>query len=155
MVIVLSRAIVLGSNWNLNAPNGQQAGPSNPRVNGAPGPGRGPEGPLMNGVDKADASSPTDDEIEDLRNKEIASKAITGSLILLLKWFKLSREYLSCWEPTAERHADVSHHADILKFEFLTQLLLDAGYMTFVLKIFAMHDVQQVVESKVDRIEHR
>ena len=44
---------------------------------------------------------------------------------------------------------------DVLKFEYLTQLLLDSNYIPLVLKLFALHDVQQVVESKTDRIEHR
>lgn len=44
---------------------------------------------------------------------------------------------------------------DILKFEFLTQLLLDCNYMPLVLKLFLHQDVQQVVENKTDRIENR
>jgi hypothetical protein len=36
----------------------------------------------------------------------------------------------------------------------LTQLLLDANYIPLVLKLFALHDIQQVVESKTDRMEH-
>lgn len=43
---------------------------------------------------------------------------------------------------------------DVLKFEYLTQLLLDANYLPLVLKLFALHDVQQVVETKSDRMEH-
>jgi hypothetical protein len=42
----------------------------------------------------------------------------------------------------------------VLKFEFFTQLLLDANYVPLVLKLFALHDVQQVVETKSDRMEH-
>jgi len=37
----------------------------------------------------------------------------------------------------------------------MTQLLLDSNYLPLVLKLFALHDVQQVVETKTDRIEHR
>jgi Domain of unknown function (DUF3402) len=44
---------------------------------------------------------------------------------------------------------------DVLKFEYMTQLLLDSNYLPLVLKLFALHDVQQVVESKTDRIENR
>ncbi len=40
-----------------------------------------------------------------------------------------------------------------MKFEYFTQLLLDANYLPLVLKLFALQDVQQVVESKTDRIE--
>lgn len=44
---------------------------------------------------------------------------------------------------------------DVLKFEYVTQLLLDSNYIPMALKIFAMNDVQQVVETKTDRLEHR
>lgn len=36
----------------------------------------------------------------------------------------------------------------------MTQLLLDSNYLPLILKLFALHDVQQVVESKTDRLEH-
>lgn len=36
----------------------------------------------------------------------------------------------------------------------MTQLLLDANFIPLVLKLFALHDVQQVVETKSDRMEH-
>lgn len=75
-----------------------------------------------------------DADVDELRNREIAAKAVTGTLILLLKWFKLSH---------------------VLKFEYMTQLLLDLNYLPMALKIFAMYDVQQVVESRTDRLEHR
>lgn len=88
-----------------------------------------------------------------MRNKEITGKAITASLILLLKWFKISRE--SPWESGLRRSWLLTMSTDVLKFEFFTQLLLDAGFLTFVLKIFAMHDVQHVVENRTDRIEER
>lgn len=45
--------------------------------------------------------------------------------------------------------------ADVLKFEYLAQLLLDCNYMPLVLKLFLHQDVQQVIESKADRIENR
>lgn len=44
---------------------------------------------------------------------------------------------------------------DVLKFEYLTQLLLDSNYIPLVLKLFAHQDVQQVVDSKMDRVENR
>ena len=47
------------------------------------------------------------------------------------------------------------HILDVLKFEYLTQLLLDCNYLPLVLKLFAHQDVQQVVESKADRLENR
>ncbi|KAI1130945.1 hypothetical protein F5Y10DRAFT_234729 [Nemania abortiva] len=67
------------------------------------------------------------------RNMEIESKASTGAILLLLKWLKISH---------------------ILKFEYLTQLLLDSNYLPLALKLFAHQDIQQVVDSKADHIEH-
>ena len=42
----------------------------------------------------------------------------------------------------------------MLKFEYLTQLLLDSNYVPLVLKLFAHQDIQQVVDSKMDRVEN-
>ena len=44
---------------------------------------------------------------------------------------------------------------DILKFEYLTQLLLDSNYLPLVLKLFAHQDIDKVVESRTDRDEVR
>ena len=44
---------------------------------------------------------------------------------------------------------------DVLRFEYFTQLLLDSNYVPLVLKLFAHQDVQQVVDSKMDRVENR
>jgi hypothetical protein len=89
IICVISSTVLPGS----AAPG--QGGLANPRLNGAQGVGRGQEGPNgVNGVDKGEILSPTDEELEVMRDREIAGKAITGSLILLLKWFKLSRTFL-------------------------------------------------------------
>ncbi|RKF55169.1 putative required for hyphal anastomosis [Golovinomyces cichoracearum] len=53
---------------------------------------------------------------EMFRPQEIISKAVSGILLLLLKWFKLSH---------------------VLKFEYLTQLLLDLNYVPSALTYFA------------------
>jgi len=45
--------------------------------------------------------------------------------------------------------------SDILKFEYLTQLLLDCNYVPLLLKLWAHQDVQQLVDRKTDRTEHR
>lgn len=42
----------------------------------------------------------------------------------------------------------------MLKFEYLSQLLLDSNYVPLVLKLFAHQDIQQVVDSKTDRLEN-
>ncbi|KAL2179120.1 uncharacterized protein P884DRAFT_268290 [Thermothelomyces heterothallicus CBS 202.75] len=130
LVIVFLRQITAMTS-NLVSPqnaNGPQ-GPPGARPNG--GQQNGHNGP--NGGSKGDPSSPLDADVDELRSREIAAKAVTGTLILLLKWFKLSH---------------------VLKFEYMTQLLLDLNYLPMALKIFAMYDVQQVVESRTDRLEH-
>lgn len=45
--------------------------------------------------------------------------------------------------------------ADILKFEYFTQLLLDSNYLPLVLKLFAHQEIDKVVDSKSDRNEMR
>ncbi|KAL9628530.1 MAG: hypothetical protein Q9164_007236, partial [Protoblastenia rupestris] len=40
---------------------------------------------------------------------------------------------------------------DVLKYEYLTQLLLDANYLPLILKFFAHQDVDKAVEQKNDR----
>ena len=45
--------------------------------------------PLPNAVDLSDLPM---DEIEAMRSREITAKAVSGILLILLKWFKVSRE---------------------------------------------------------------
>ncbi|KAF4119627.1 to protein required for hyphal anastomosis [Geosmithia morbida] len=82
---------------------------------------------------QSESQEPSIEEIDAARTREITSKAMTGILLLLLKWLK------------------VSH---VLKFEYLSQLLLDSNYLPLVLKLFAHQDIQQVIDSKTDRSEH-
>ncbi|KAK4127811.1 N1221-domain-containing protein [Parathielavia appendiculata] len=124
IVIVLLRQIVAMTS-NLPTPAMAQGPPSARPAGGQQNP--------PNGVPKGDPSSPLDADVDELRSREIAAKAVSGSLILLLKWFKLSH---------------------VLKFEYMTQLLLDNSFLAMALKIFGLYDVQQVVESKTDRLEH-
>lgn len=42
---------------------------------------------------------------------------------------------------------------DILKFEFLTQLLLDSNYLPLILKLFAHQDLDKAIDSIIDREE--
>ena len=44
---------------------------------------------------------------------------------------------------------------DVLKFEYMSQLLLDSNYIPLVLKLFAHQDIQQVVDSKTDSVDNR
>jgi hypothetical protein len=85
------------------------------------------------------------DEIEALRSREITAKAVSGILLVLLKWFKVSSKfYIFAKENTLIM-------LDILKFEYLTQLLLDSNYLPLVLKLFAHQEIEKVVVSKTDR----
>ena len=48
--------------------------------------------------------------------------------------------------------AEISdRYPDILKYEYMTQLLLDANYLPLLLKLFAHQDIDRVVEQKNDR----
>lgn len=42
-------------------------------------------------------------------------------------------------------------HTDILKYEYLTQLLLDSNYLPLVLKLFAHQDVDRAIDQRNDR----
>ena len=48
--------------------------------------------PLPNAIDPSDLPI---DEIEAMRSREITAKAVSGILLILLKWFKVSRELKS------------------------------------------------------------
>ncbi|PSK45224.1 Factor arrest protein 11 [Elsinoe australis] len=80
-----------------------------------------------------DDSMSTLDQIDNMRAQEITSKALTGSILLLLKWFK------------------VSH---ILRYEYLTQLLLDSNYIPLVLKLWQTQDISRAVHFKLDRSDY-
>ncbi|TVY81591.1 Factor arrest protein, partial [Lachnellula suecica] len=104
------------SDVNIRATNGQAPRPQDP-ANVA----------LPNNPEQSELSI---DEIESLRSREITGKAVSGILLVLLKWFKVS---------------------NILKFEYLTQLLLDSNYLPLVLKLYAHQEMDKVVVSKTDR----
>ncbi|PSR90819.1 hypothetical protein BD289DRAFT_430307 [Coniella lustricola] len=119
---ILAHYTILLSQQPSAAPFGAMQG-ANGRSNGVNG----------NGAPNADVSELPMEELDAIRTREITAKAVSGIMLLLLKWLKLSH---------------------VLKFEFLTQLLLDCNYMPLVLKLFLHQDVQQAVENKTDRIEH-
>ncbi|KAL9577431.1 MAG: hypothetical protein Q9212_006369, partial [Teloschistes hypoglaucus] len=83
-----------------------------------------------NATEIEEESDPVLEELDNIRQREIRSKAVTSVLLMLLKWFKLSH---------------------ILKYEYLTQLLLDANYVPLILKLFAHQDVDRAVDQKNDR----
>ncbi|PNP48287.1 hypothetical protein TGAMA5MH_00570 [Trichoderma gamsii] len=133
IVIVLLRPILVNVTAIVTQQQNQMAGmtsrANNPGMNGGPGSQRG-----MDGQSQPDGEGePTPEEIDATRTREITSKAMTAILLLLLKWLRLSH---------------------VLKFEYLTQLLLDSNYLPLVLKLFAHQDIQQVVDSKMDHVEN-
>ncbi|KAI9711904.1 MAG: hypothetical protein M1812_007058 [Candelaria pacifica] len=77
-----------------------------------------------------DLSDQIPEDLEVVRAREITAKAVSGMLLLLLKWFKISH---------------------ILKYEYLTQLLLDSSYLPLILKLFAHQELERVIDSKSDR----
>lgn len=103
-----------------------------------------------NALDNCEQSA---EEADAARTREITAKAVSGIMLLLLKWLKLSRKWNRALQMAWSNIK--SHRLDVLKFEFLTQLLLDCNYMPLVLKLFLHQDVQQVVENKTDRLENR
>ncbi|TWU78362.1 Factor arrest protein 11 [Metarhizium rileyi] len=136
LVIVLLRPILV----NVTAivaqqagqmPNGMAGRGANPGLNGSSSGPRPPEVPGQ--IAAQEEPEPSPEEVDAARTREITSKAMTGILVLLLKWLRISH---------------------VLKFEYLTQLLLDSNYIPLVLKLFAHQDVQQVVDSKMDRVEN-
>lgn len=92
LVIVLLRAVVaIAVNALVPPTNGQQQQPIGvgQKPNGV---GRGQDGSnAVNGVPKNEILSPSDEEIDAARGREISAKAVTGTMVLLLKWLKLSR----------------------------------------------------------------
>jgi hypothetical protein len=94
LVIILLKAIVHHVTVLVTQPpQGQQQG--GPAPNGAR-PVNGVGGPSPNGPNAAaggDGSPNSDEEIDGTRNREITAKAVSGILLLLLKWLKLSREF--------------------------------------------------------------
>ncbi|ORY85409.1 hypothetical protein BCR35DRAFT_302898 [Leucosporidium creatinivorum] len=64
------------------------------------------------------------------RHREITSKAVSAILILTLKWFKTSH---------------------VMKFHYLSQLLVDSNCLLLILKMFGLQEVSTSVKTKNDR----
>lgn len=107
-------------------------------------------GAVENGDMSATNGIPKDDsKLNMMRETEILSKAVAAVFILLLKWFKVSRKSSS--------HIDVHVMLillDVLKFEYMTQLLLDTSYLPLMLRIFSHVDVGTYINMKTDRLEY-
>ncbi|CAK7205427.1 Factor arrest protein 11 [Sporothrix eucalyptigena] len=132
LVIVLLKAILVNvAVLMAQAPAGQQQHPAagGPNTRGFASANQQPGGINQGNVEPPEM---TPEEIDSARTREISAKAVSGILLLLLKWLK------------------VSH---VLKFEYLTQLLLDCNYVPLLLKLWAHQDVQQLVDAKTDWVE--
>ncbi|KAI9885462.1 MAG: mitochondrial Homoaconitase [Watsoniomyces obsoletus] len=127
-VIVLLKVILLNLTTVLSNPT---------QANGVNGNAENGDGPHKEegGTDDDNAKVKpvlTPEQLEAERTREIEFKAVSGVLLLLLKWFKLSH---------------------ILKFEYLAQLVLDSNYLPLMLKFFTHQDVDKSVASYIDRSE--
>ncbi|KAI6947306.1 hypothetical protein KC321_g19107, partial [Hortaea werneckii] len=107
----------LGTGIQFNDTNGTAA--TRPSENG------------VNGIHEGFENTPAE-ELDKLRTQEIGGKALSATLLLLLKWFK------------------VSH---ILQYEYLTQLLLDSNYVPLVLKLWQTQDIGRTCHYKLDKEE--
>ena len=136
-------------------PNGLPGRGGSPGTNSGPGGPRPPDAPGQ--IPAQEEPEPSPEEIDAARTREITAKAMTGILVLLLKWLRISRKCTPSCSEIRGIPLTISFffHVDVLKFEYLTQLLLDSNYVPLVLKLFAHQDVQQVVDSKMDRVENR
>ncbi|KAK5938178.1 Factor arrest protein 11 [Knufia obscura] len=70
------------------------------------------------------------EDLDNIRSREISQKAISACLFLMLKWFKISH---------------------VLKFEYITQLMLDSNYIQLTLKYFAHQNLEELVSFRYDR----
>ena len=84
-----------------------------------------------------------------MRTQETLDKAVCGMLILLLKWFKVSRAF-TC---LVMEKCCANGWPDILKFEYLTQLLVDSSYVPLILKLHQLQEVEKVVNFKCEQEE--
>ncbi|KAK0556361.1 Factor arrest protein 11 [Tilletia horrida] len=82
---------------------------------------------LAEGVPVDEAPPPTVEDIDIIRHREITTKAIGAILLLCLKWFKTSH---------------------VMKFHFLSQLLVDSNCLLLILKMFGLQDHTHAVKTR-------
>ncbi|KAF1923792.1 N1221-domain-containing protein [Didymella exigua CBS 183.55] len=131
LIIVLIKAIlahVTALVTQSSGANGLQSGfQYNDNVNGASS-----QRPETNGVNGHSNTPATNEELDAMRTQEVLDKAVTGTLMLILKWFK------------------VSH---ILKFEYIAQLLVDSSYVPLILKLLQLQEIEKIVNFKSEQEE--
>ena len=131
VVIVLLKAVLQNVTDLVTKTNGQNGLQSAIQFNEPNGLPNGTTKPTENGAN-GHADESTADELDRLRSQEIAAKALSAILLLLLKWFK------------------VSH---ILQYEYMTQLLLDSNYVPLILKLWQTQDIGRACHYQLDREE--
>ena len=134
LVIVLLKAVLqnvtdlVTKNTGQNGGPGLQAGIHFNEANGANGTSKHTEtGGVEGGVEENTAG-----ELDKLRSQEIAAKALSATLLLLLKWFKV-------WH--------------VLAYEYLAQLLLDSNYVPLILKLWQTQDIGRACHYQLDKEE--
>jgi hypothetical protein len=92
------------------------------------------------------------EEVDVCRHREITSKAVSAILLLLLKWFKVSRECpgIRGADLRVFAHA-VFKYEDILKFQHLSTLLIDSNCLLLVLKMFGLQELLVLIQSKHEK----
>lgn len=53
----------------------------------------------MNGTNGHRNTVATNEELDALRTQEVLDKAVTGTIVLILKWFKVSRKSQAAYCP--------------------------------------------------------
>jgi len=81
-----------------------------------------------------DDSTKTIEQIDTIRSQELTEKAMTNSVLLLLKWLKLSH---------------------ILRYEYLSQLLLDANYIPLALKLWQTQHIGKICHTTIDKPDQK
>lgn len=84
---------------------------------------------VSEGTPPEQAPSPTLEDVDIMRHREILNKGVSSLLILCLQWFK------------------VSH---VLKFEYFAQVLLDSNVILLILKLFGLQEVNHSVRSRCE-----
>ncbi|KAF2168036.1 hypothetical protein M409DRAFT_65587 [Zasmidium cellare ATCC 36951] len=129
VVIVLLKAVLQNVTDLVtkgNGQNGLQAGIQFNEANGING-----TKPIENGVNhNGDGIENTAESLDKLRSQDIAAKALSAILLLLLKWFKASH---------------------VLQYEYTTQLLLDSNYVPLILKLWQTQEIGRACHYKLDR----
>ena len=86
------------------------------------------------------------EETDALRHREIMTKALGALILLLLKWFKMSRE--SYWGKIKRVSVPYVDFPDIMKFHHLGHTLLDSNCLLLCLRLLGLQDVSTYVITK-------